>query len=320
MHFRPCLVLLGAHTHDMLVLGPGPWSRIRAAGKCAPAVAKRAADVNTQPRAARVPLSDQELLEQELRARAATIHVPPSNSARRQPVARAQPLLMRSGTGPLELHLKPPRHTRPASATPAGRCPDQATSHALEELAAEEARVCVACPHCGRTLAASRLPLHAPACERRQRPAGGGRRVRDAWSPAYLPRHPVESPSYLTRRAIVRGGAIVQGGAAASRKAAPPGGAAPASTDDTQQSLDDLQQRWAATPATVCERGCNRIWSVQQPCVIVAATVCERGCNRMRSRLQSYVIEAATACGRRDRLQRRIAMESDASKSAMLQR
>ena len=206
--------------------GPVAWSRIRAAGKRAPKAAKRAADAS---KTARVPLSDQELLDQALRAGAS--QAPPDSQPRR------------SGTTSLELQLKPPRHTRPASAALSGHRTDGAThvhvpsprvqtSLALEESAGEAARV--ACPHCGRTLAADRLALHAPTCEQRQRPA---RDRRD--QTAFLPRYPVESPSYLTKRALL--------GSSASRKAAPaPLDAPPGSADDVaaaQRSFEALQQR-----------------------------------------------------------------------------
>ena len=204
--------------------GPVAWSRNRAAGKRAPAAAKRAADAS---KTTRVPLSDQELLEQALRAQAS--QAPPGSQQRRS-----------SGTATLELRVKPPRHTRPASSAPSGHRTDEAThvipsprpqtSHTLEESAGEEARV--ACPHCGRTLAADRLALHARTCEQRQRSAGVRRD-----QTAFLPRYPVESPSYLTRRAIL--------GGSASRKTAPllPVDAAPGSADDAQRSFEALQQR-----------------------------------------------------------------------------
>eukprot|EP00964_Phaeocystis_antarctica_P096477 scaffold62750_cov52-Phaeocystis_antarctica.AAC.1 len=204
--------------------GPVAWSRIRAAGKRAPKAAKRAADAS---KTARVPLSDQELLDQALRTGAS--QAPPGSQPRR------------SGTTSLELQLKPPRHTRPASAALSDHRTDGAThvhvpsprpqtSLALEESAGEAARV--ACPHCGRTLAADRLALHAPTCEERQRPA---RDRRD--QTAFLPRYPVESPSYLTKRALL--------GSSASRKVTPLD-APPGSADDAaaaQRSFEALQQR-----------------------------------------------------------------------------
>ena len=90
-------------------------------------------------------------------------------------------------------------------------------------------------------------PRHAPSCEQRQRLTGvrqhgargeGSGRVTDRCrlagarphQTAFLPRYPVESPSYLTRRAIL-GGAI-------SRKRAP--NPADATAPPPPGSADDL--------------------------------------------------------------------------------